>query len=380
MTNRLAKLTVLALSSAVVLTGCGSNKDDNSSSDASSQAATSAASAESKSTADPASFKPACPAGTLNGAGSSAQANAINQVIQDYAAACPKTKINYTPSGSGAGIESFIGKQVDFAGSDSALNPDKGEVDKAKATCGADAWHLPLAAGPIAVVYNVDGVSKLNLKTETLAKIFAGQIKKWDDDAIKADNPDAKLPSENISVYYRADKSGTTDNFTKFLNKAAGDVWTAKHSKEWKGTGKGADKSAGVTQAVKDNKNSISYTEWSYATKNNLNMAAIDNGNGPVELTGESAGKAVSAAKTAGEGNDLQLEMQYKNTPKDVYPAVLVTYEIACSSGNKNADVLKDFLSFYASQDEQKKIQDLGYAPLPTDVSKKALDSAQAIS
>ncbi|MDU1523588.1 MAG: phosphate ABC transporter substrate-binding protein PstS, partial [Cutibacterium granulosum] len=92
MTNRLAKLTVLALSSAVVLTGCGSNKDDNSSSDASSQAATSAASAESKSTADPASFKPACPAGTLNGAGSSAQANAINQVIQDYAAACPKTK------------------------------------------------------------------------------------------------------------------------------------------------------------------------------------------------------------------------------------------------------------------------------------------------
>ena len=135
-----------------------------------------------------------------------------------------------------------------------------------------------------------------------------------------------------------------------------------------------------MTQAVKDNKNSISYTEWSYATKNNLNMAAIDNGNGPVELTGESAGKAVSAAKTAGEGNDLQLEMQYKNTPKDVYPAVLVTYEIACSAGNKNADVLKDFLSFYASQDEQKKIQDLGYAPLPTDVSKKALDSAQAIS
>lgn len=183
-------------------------------------------------------------------------------------------------------------------------------------------------------------------------------------------------------MFYRKDESGTTDNFTKFLNKAAGDIWTEKHSKTWKGAGKGADKSAGIAQAVKSTKNSISYDEWSYATKNSLDMAAIDNGNGPVKLTGESAGKAVSAAKVVGQGHDLQLELQYKNTPAGVYPAVLVTYEIACSKGQDSgkAALLKDFLSFYASEREQKKIQDLGYAPLPSDVASKVLGSAQALS
>ena len=111
-------------------------------------------------------------------------------------------------------------------------------------------------------------------------------------------------------------------------------------------------------------------------------MAAIDNGNGPVKLTGESAGKAISAAKVAGQGNDLQLELQYKDTPAGVYPAVLVTYEIACSKGQDagKTALLKDFLSFYASEKEQKKIQDLGYAPLPSDVASKVLTAAQALS
>ena len=383
MTNRLAKITALAAIGAISLTACGANGDKGSSSASSSEATSAAASsASSANNADAASFKPACPGGNISGAGSSAQLNAINQVISDYKAACSSATINYSPTGSGAGVKSFIGKQTDWAGSDSVLNKDKGEPDKAKQRCNADPWHLPMAAGPIAVVYNVDGVKDLTLSTPTLAKIFSGAIKKWDDPAIKKENPSAKLPSAQIEVFYRKDESGTTDNFTKFLNKAAGDIWTEKHSKTWKGAGKGADKSAGIAQAVKETKNSISYDEWSYATKNKLDMAAIDNGNGPVKLTGESAGKAISAAKVAGQGNDLQLELQYKDTPAGVYPAVLVTYEIACSKGQDagKTALLKDFLSFYASQDEQKKIQDLGYAPLPTDVSKKALDSAQAIS
>ena len=382
--NRFAKITALAAISAISLTACGANGDKGSSSASSSKTTSTASSAAqpSDSSADAVSFKPACPGGSISGAGSSAQLNAINQVISDYKAACSSATVNYSPTGSGAGVKSFIGRQTDWAGSDSVLNADKGEPDKAKQRCNADPWHLPMAAGPIAVVYNVDGVKDLTLSTPTLAKIFSGAIKKWDDPAIKKENPSAKLPSAQIEVFYRKDESGTTDNFTKFLNKAAGDIWTEKHSKTWKGAGKGADKSAGIAQAVKSTKNSISYDEWSYATKNSLDMAAIDNGNGPVKLTGESAGKAVSAAKVVGQGHDLQLELQYKNTPAGVYPAVLVTYEIACSKGQDSgkAALLKDFLSFYASEREQKKIQDLGYAPLPSDVASKVLGSAQALS
>lgn len=390
-TKRLAMIATMALLGSVSLAACGSNSSSSSSSPSAtetSSAASSQAGTDSSSTAAApvgnTKYTPTCPGGAINGAGSSAQANAITQVINDYKTACKgKGQVNYSITGSGAGVSAFAGKQIDWAGSDSALSADKSEVAKAKERCSAnDAWHLPMVAGPIAVVYNVDGVSDLTLSTQTMAKIFAGDITKWDDEAIKKENPGAKLPSTNISVFYRSDESGTTDNFTNYLNTAAGDIWSEPHSKQWKGTGKGADKSAGVSQAVKSTKDSISYAEWSYATKNSLSMAKIDNGAGPVELTGESAGKAVSAAKAAGNGNDLRLEMQYKDTPQGVYPAVLVTYQIVCSKGldPQKTALLKDFMSFYASSTEQAAIQKAGYAPLPAEVSGKVLASVAAIS
>lgn len=384
-TTRLAMITATALLGSVALAACGSQESSSGASPSTTETSSSStAAASSSAAAADVKYTPTCPGGSINGAGSSAQANAITQVINNYKTACKgKGQINYSISGSGAGVSAFIGKQIDWAGSDSALSADKGEVDKAKARCSAnDAWHLPLAAGPIAVVFNVDGVTDLNLSSETLAGIFSGAITKWDDEAIKQENPNANLPSANISVFYRSDESGTTDNFTNYLNKAAGDVWTEEHSKQWKGTGKGADKSAGVSQAVKSTKDSISYVEWSYASKNNLSMAAIDNGNGPVKLTGESAGKAVSAAKVVGSGNNLQLDLQYKDTPAGVYPAVLVTYQIVCSKGldAQKTALVKDFMSFYASSAQQNDIQKLGYAPLPGDVASKVLTAAQAIS
>ncbi|AXE37927.1 phosphate ABC transporter substrate-binding protein PstS [Acidipropionibacterium virtanenii] len=380
-TTRLATLTTVALLGALGLSACGSSETGSSASTAASTAkATSTVAAAAPSPTD---YTPTCPGGTINGGGSSAQANAITQVINDYKKACGSSKVNYSITGSGAGVSAFLGKQIDWAGSDSALSADKGEISKAAQRCSAsEAWHLPMAAGPIAVVVNLDGVKELNLSSQTLAGIFSGEILKWNDAAIKKENPSAKLPSTDISVFYRSDESGTTDNFTNYLNKAAGDVWTEKHSKQWKGTGKGADKSAGVAQAVKSTKNSISYVEWSYAEKNDLTTVAIDNGNGPVKLSGESAGKAVSAAKSAGAGNNLQLEMQYKDTPAGVYPAVLVTYEIVCSKGldAQKTALLKDFMSFYASDAEQKAITAAGYAPLPGEVAGKVIAAAQAIA
>ena len=146
----------------------------------------------------------ACPAGKLSAEGSSAQANAITEVIADYNAECSdKATIEYNPTGSGAGIKSFYNGLVDFAGSDSALKTEEKdgviEADKAKERCQNNpAWNLPMVVGPIAFAYNVDGVDKLVLNAETLAGIFNGTIKTWNDPKIAKLNSGAKLPGENI--------------------------------------------------------------------------------------------------------------------------------------------------------------------------------------
>lgn len=117
----------------------------------------------------------------LKASGSSAQANAMTRFINAYEKDCPGFTLNYTSSGSGAGVSEFIGGQTDFGGSDSPLSAEKGEVDKAKERCGgSDAWNLPAVFGPIAVTYNVAGVDGLVLDGPTLGKIFNGTVKTWD--------------------------------------------------------------------------------------------------------------------------------------------------------------------------------------------------------
>jgi phosphate transport system substrate-binding protein len=329
----------------------------------------------------------ACPAGKLSAEGSSAQANAITEVIADYNAECgDKATIEYNPTGSGAGIKSFYNGLVDFAGSDSALKTQAVdgvvEADKAKERCQNNpAWNLPMVVGPIAFAYNVDGVDKLVLNAEVLAEIFNGTIKTWDDPKIKKLNPDAKLPSADITVFFRSDESGTTENTTKFLFNAGNGAWKDDPAKAWTGTGEGKNKSSGVAEAAANTKNSITYIEWSYAKDNNLKMAQLDSGSGPVELTGDSVAKAVSEAKVKGTGNDLSLDLKYSDNKAGAYPALLVTYEIVCSKGlaaDKTA-IVKDFLTYFSSTDTQGKLQDLGYAPLPSDLQSKVKTAVAAL-
>jgi phosphate transport system substrate-binding protein len=328
-----------------------------------------------------------CPEGKLSAEGSSAQANAITEVIADYNAQCgDKATIEYNPTGSGAGIKSFYNGLVDFAGSDSALKTEEKdgviEADKAKERCANNpAWNLPMVVGPIAFAYNVDGVDKLVMNAEVLSEIFNGTIKTWNDPKIAKLNSGAKLPSANITVFFRSDESGTTENTAKFLSKAGNGAWKDEPAKTWTGTGEGKNKNSGVAEALASTKNSISYIEWSYAKDNNLPMAQLDSGSGPVELTGESVGKAVSEAKVKGSGNDLSLDLKYSGTKAGAYPALLVTYEIVCSKGlaaDKTA-IVKDLLTYFSSTDAQSKLQDLGYAPLPSDLQSKVKTAVAAI-
>ncbi|MFL6026447.1 MAG: phosphate ABC transporter substrate-binding protein PstS [Friedmanniella sp.] len=329
-----------------------------------------------------------CPEGSLNAEGSSAQANAITEVISGYNSECQdKATIEYNPTGSGAGIKSFYNGLVDFAGSDSALKTVAAdgvvESDKAAERCeGNPAWNLPMVVGPVAFAYNVDGVDKLVLNAEVLAQIFNGTIKTWDDPKIAKLNSGAKLPDAPITVFFRSDESGTTENTTKFLQAAGNGAWKDAPAKAWTGTGEGKNKSSGVAEGVTSTKNSISYMEWSYARDNKLKIAELDSGKGPVELTGESVGKAVDEATVAGSGNDLSLKLKYAGNAAGAYPALLVTYEVVCSKGlaaDKTA-IVKDFLGYFASEQTQQGLEDLGYAPLPAELLTKVKTAVSAIS
>jgi phosphate transport system substrate-binding protein len=374
--SRASQLAALAALATLSLTACGSDPTS---------AGQPAGEAEPGSSANASGL--ACPEGKLSAEGSSAQANAINEVIVNYNAQCgDQATIEYNPTGSGAGIKSFYNGLVDFAGSDSVLKTESTdgvvEADKAKERCGGNpAWNLPMVVGPIAFAYNIDGVDNLVLNAEVLAEIFNGGIKTWNDPKIAKLNPEGQLPSANITVFFRSDESGTTENATKFLSEAGNGAWKDEPGKAWTGAGEGKNKSSGVAEATANTQNSISYMEWSYAKDNNLSMAQLDNGNGAVELTGESVGKAVSEAKVKGSGNDLSLELKYSGTEVGAYPALLVTYEIVCSKGlaPEKTAIVKDLLTFFSSPEEQSKLEELGYAPLPSDLQSKVQAAVAAI-
>ncbi|WP_458319256.1 phosphate ABC transporter substrate-binding protein PstS [Mycolicibacterium brisbanense] len=355
---------------ALTLTACGS---DNNSGTKSSSAASGSASASAECGGKNA----------LTAEGSTAQQNAIALFNQAWGQACPGKNLSYNPTGSGAGREQFIAKQVDFAGSDSALSGD--QVKAAADRCGGNpAWNLPLVFGPVALAYNLEGVDKLVVNGDVLAKIFQGQIKKWNDPAIAALNAGTNLPDADIKPIYRSDSSGTTDNFQKYLAAAAPQAWTKGAGSEFQGgAGEGAQKSSGVVQAVQNTPGAIGYVEKGFADKAKLNAAQIDSGAGPVALSNDSAAKAIDAAKFAAEGNDLKLDLNslYGSKEAGVYPLVLATYNIVCSKGY-DADTsaaVKSFLTVAANQG-QSGLGDAGYVPLPDAFKQRLLTSVNAIA
>jgi phosphate transport system substrate-binding protein len=323
----------------------------------------------------------------LTASGSSAQANAMTRFVAAYEAACPDNTVNYNSSGSGAGVKDFIGKQTDFAGSDSPLSAEKGEVDKAKARCdGSPAWHLPAVFGPIAITYNVPGATDVALDGPTAARIFSGQVKNWNDPAIAALNAGKKLPDQPIVVVFRSDESGTTDNFQKYLTTASNGAWTKGAGKTFTGgVGEGAKGNEGTSASVKNTPGAIAYNEWSFAKKQNLSIARVVNSGGgdPVTLSADSAGTAVGSAKFKGTGNDLVLDLDtiYGTKTPGAYPILLATYEIVCS---KYTDVptgkaVKSFLNV-AVTDGQKGLDENGYIPLPSEFKSRLQTAISAIS
>jgi phosphate transport system substrate-binding protein len=387
--NRFGAALSLAAAGALVLSACGSNNNSGTSaSSGSSSASSGASSASSGASSSAAAAAPVSCGGkkSLKASGSTAQANAMGLFIKAYQSACPGYNLDYTGNGSGAGLNDFFGKQTDFGGSDSPMDKSKGEYDKAQARCGSPGWNLPVVFGPIAITYNVSGVSDLILDGPSAAKIFNGTIKTWDDPALKALNPSATLPSKPINVVYRNDDSGTTDNFQKYLDTAGNGAWGKGTGKKFNGgVGEGAKGNDGTSAAIKGTDGSITYNEWSFAQAQNLSQAKIVTSAGPdaVAISTDSVGKTIAGATVKGQGNDLVLDTSsfYKPTQTGAYPIVLATYEVVCSK-YPDADTGTAVKAFLQSTigGGQNGLGDNGYIPIPATFLPKLTTAVNAIA
>jgi len=171
----------------------------------------------------------ACDPGSIQGAGSTFVNNIVQQWSKDFQAKCSGATISYQSVGSGAGIQQFTAGTTDFGATDVLMTAAEEQGAVAK---GGQVATIPWSGGGIALEYNLSGVSDLKLSPETVAGIFAGKIKTWNDTAIKNDNSGANLPSTGIQVIHRSDGSGTTGAFTGYLTAVAPTVWTAGAAKD----------------------------------------------------------------------------------------------------------------------------------------------------
>jgi phosphate transport system substrate-binding protein len=368
--HRFRKAIVPGLAvAALALSGCAaandSGGDDSGSSDASSSGESSAAGGSLS--------------GTLNGGGSSAQETAQGVWRAGFQGDNSGVTVNYDPVGSGTGRENFISKAYSFAGSDSALSTDEGELDSAKSRCGGeDPIEVPAYVSPIAVVYNLPGVDELNLKPETIAGIFDDKITTWDDPAIAADNPDADLPDTAITPVHRSDDSGTTKNFTDYLAKASNGAWGYDADSIWpKQSGEAAEGTSGLVAAVKSGEGAIGYADESQA--GGLGIAAIGVGEEFNKPSAEGAAMVLAnSPRTEGRADvDMAIDIDRTITDSGAYPLLLASYLIACQHYDdaNEAALVKGFLSYAVSDAGQQAAADqAGSAPLDADLASEASD------
>lgn len=321
---------------------------------------------------------------TLTGVGSSAQKAAQEKWVAEFQTRNSSVTVNYSPDGSGAGRSAFAAGAANFAGSDRPFKDEELGAGKfAGCTADSNALSLPVYISPIAVIFNVEGVTDLTFDSETLASIFAGKITKWSDPAIARTNPGVKLPDANITAVHRGDDSGTTNNFTDTLNKTAPAVWSEAAADTFPAAfgGEAANGTSGVIQAVSGGRATIGYADASAAGK--LGKASILVNGKPLQPTAEAASAILDNSKTIAGRDTNDLGYALDRTSEGVYPAVLVSYAIVCQTYKDPAvaALVKNFVGYIASADGQKAAATAaGSAPLSSALQgkvKTAIDSVK---
>ena len=303
--------------------------------------------------------------GTISGAGASSQQAAMQAWIAGFADANPGATVNYDPVGSGGGRSQFVEGGVAFAGTDAYLEGE--QQQQALQRCGGQVIEIPNYVSPIAVVFKLDGVPELNLSPATIAGIFNGQITTWNDPKVAADNPGVQLPALPVTPVHRSDESGTTENFTDFLNKAAPQVWTEEADGNWPiQGGEAAQGTSGVVGAVGAGNGTVGYADASQAGQ--LSTANVKLGDQNVAPTPEAAAKILEESPRVEGRGDTSFAVDLNRTATGgAYPVVLVSYLLACPTypEQEQADVAKAFLNYVVSDaGQQAAAEAAGSSPL----------------
>jgi len=357
---RLLRLVAPALLAAVVAGACSSSSKSSSSTTAASSASTAASSAAPTTAAAKVS-------GTLNGSGSTFQAAYDQAAIQAFQQANPGATVNYQGKGSGAGQTDLANQVVDFAGSDVAVSSSQVSTFK-----GGSLLYFPFVLGPITVSYNLPGHSGIKLSAATIAKIFALKITNWNDPAIAADG-NSGLPSQAITVVHRSDSSGTTANFTSYLNTADPTDWTLGTGKtvNWSGNTVAGNGNTGVANDIKGKTGAIGYVDYSDAKAAGLTWAMVKNKAGnfvDATLDGASA-----SAGDATVNPDLTYNPINQSGAQD-YPITSPTYIITYAKYGDAGKValLKAFLHYVLGSDGQNLAKTVDFAPISQSLDQKA--------
>ncbi len=307
----------------------------------------------------------------LNASGATFPKAFYEEMIANFTEAHGTVTINYLGGGSGKGRQDLADQIVDWAGTDGTIKDE--DLPKFK---GGDVLYFPTVVAPITVSYNLD-IDGLKLSPTTIAKIFQREITVWNDPAIAADNAGVTLPDTPIVVVHRSDSSGTTGNFTKFLEKSvgkdAGGIWKlgTDSTVEWSPDTQAAEGNSGVAALVKSTVGAIGYVDLSDATDAGLKFASVQN------KAGQFVAPTLEAASAAAAGAEINDDLTFSAIWADgdaSYPITAQTWIIAYAkqTDQAKADSLKAFLS-YLLTDGQKAAAEINFAPLPAELANKAL-------
>jgi phosphate transport system substrate-binding protein len=307
------------------------------------------------------------PSGTLNASGSTFQLLFQQAAIQAFRSVEPGLTVNYGGGGSGKGRTDLAAGVVNFAGSDSPIPPT--EISSFK---GKTVLYFPVIMGPITLSYNLSGVNNLKLTPQVISDIFQAKIKTWNDPAIKAINPGVSLPSTPITLAVRSDSSGTTQNFTLFLQKSVGSAWKLGSSStvNWPSGAQAGSGNGGVAQIVKSTPGAIGYVDYADAKGAGLTFASVKNKAG--NYIAPSTASATAAAQNTTVKPDLTFSCIWASGAQS-YPITYQSWDLVYQkqSSANTTKMLKAYLG-YLLGDGQKLLPGLNYAPLPSSLDQKA--------
>ena len=304
--------------------------------------------------------------GTLNSSGSTLQLTYEQAAIQSFKQVQPGMTVNYGGGGSGKGRTDLASGVVNFAGSDSPIPPEETANFKGKKVL-----YFPILIGPITVSYNLSGVKNLKLTAPVIADIFQAKVTKWNDPEIKSLNPGVSLPSTPITIAVRSDSSGTTQNFSLFLQTAASNWKLGSDSTiNWPKSAHAGNGNGGVAQIVKSTPGAIGYVDYADAKAAGLSYASVKN------KAGNYVAPSSSAASTAAAGVSVAPDLTFHAvwaSGANAYPITAQSWVLVYQkqSSSNTAKLLQAYIGYLVGAG-QAILPQIGYAKLPASIDQKA--------